>query len=270
MDTRLNKVASLQELLLSQTKNLAGSDIELSEEEKNKILEDALQRKRWELEDAEKRERYRQYQTAMMRPFTPKDMMYYIETRVPKIGLPNFVLDDSNTKVLEWLCLYFTGSKDFEKIDPSYKLSKGLLLVGNVGCGKTTIMRLFASNQKASYNVIGCNKVADMYAELGPELLHRYSDFTQVPTSLDTFYQNKVGICFDDLGTESLKKHYGDSANTMEQIILNRYANALPFDYTHFTSNLSSEEIEERYGTRVRSRMREMLNLIELPGNDRR
>jgi predicted ATPase len=261
---------SLQELLSKQTGNSESSKVELTEEEKQKVLEDALKRKQLIAEEEDKRERRRKYEAAMMQTFSPNDMMFYIESRVPKIGLSKFVLDDNNTQMLAWLCMYFTNNKGFENIDPSFKLTKGLLLSGNVGCGKTTIMRLFASNQKASFNVINCNRIADMYADIGPEILHKYSDFLKVPTSLDTFYQNQVGVCFDDLGTESLKKHYGDVANCMEQIILNRYHNALPFDYTHFTTNLSSDQIEERYGTRVRSRLREMVNVIDLPGNDRR
>jgi len=32
--------------------------------------------------------------------------------------------------------------------------------------------------------------------------------------------------------------------------------------HTHATSNLSASELEEYYGNRVRSRMREMFNLI--------
>jgi hypothetical protein len=31
---------------------------------------------------------------------------------------------------------------------------------------------------------------------------------------------------------------------------------------THITTNLNAEEIEERYGNRVRSRLREMVNVI--------
>jgi len=31
---------------------------------------------------------------------------------------------------------------------------------------------------------------------------------------------------------------------------------------THVTTNLNAQELEDRYGNRVRSRMREMMNLI--------
>ncbi len=52
---------------------------------------------------------------------------------------------------------------------------------------------------------------------------------------------------------------------------MNRYdIGVMPFWYTHVTTNLSGDQIEENYGTRVRSRMREMFNMIILPGEDRR
>ena len=36
---------------------------------------------------------------------------------------------------------------------------------------------------------------------------------------------------------------------------------------THITTNLDSDEIDKRYGLRVRSRMREMFNLISYDQN---
>jgi len=38
---------------------------------------------------------------------------------------------------------------------------------------------------------------------------------------------------------------------------------------THATTNLIAEEMEERYGSRVRSRMRQMFNLINFDKNTR-
>jgi hypothetical protein len=49
----------------------------------------------------------------------------------------------------------------------------------------------------------------------------------------------------------------------MAEIILSRYDIFISKQViTHITSNLSATEIEAVYGNRVRSRLREMLNLI--------
>ncbi len=57
----------------------------------------------------------------------------------------------------------------------------------------------------------------------------------------------------------------------MGEILLSRYdifkngkepVLSLTKGKTHITTNLNAEELEERYGNRVRSRLREMFNLI--------
>jgi len=49
----------------------------------------------------------------------------------------------------------------------------------------------------------------------------------------------------------------------MGEILLSRYDLFKTKNVkTHITTNLNAEELEARYGSRVRSRMREMFNLI--------
>ncbi len=48
-------------------------------------------------------------------------------------------------EVMSLLVKYFTKDKTFENADRSLK--KGLLLVGGIGTGKTTLMALYARNQ---------------------------------------------------------------------------------------------------------------------------
>lgn len=49
----------------------------------------------------------------------------------------------------------------------------------------------------------------------------------------------------------------------MAEILLSRYDMHISRRIqTHITTNLSASEIEAQYGTRVRSRMRELFNLI--------
>lgn len=84
-------------------------------------------------------------------------------------------------------------------------------------------------------------------------------------------YGNDGYFCFDDLGIEPIGRHYGKDCNVMGEILLSRYDHykeTLPpprgswRGITHATTNLNAQELEERYGNRVRSRMREMFNLI--------
>jgi len=57
--------------------------------------------------------------------------------------------------------------------------------------------------------------------------------------------------------------HFGKECNVLGEILLSRYE--LFMDHklkTHATTNLNAQELEDRYGNRVRSRMRQLFNLI--------
>ncbi|SNB23898.1 conserved hypothetical protein [Flavobacterium psychrophilum] len=71
------------------------------------------------------------------------------------------------------------------------------------------------------------------------------------------------GYCFDDLGTEKQIKHFGNDCNVMAEILISRYEQFIENNsVTHITTNLSASELENYYGNRVRSRLRNMFNLI--------
>ena len=249
---------------------MEASDVELTEDEIEALKKDALEKKRSIVRYERKTECQRIIDNEIHAPWTGKDLLNWIGWRaMNKFG---FVLeiDDDNHDVIKALCYYFSNDKRFEQMG-DWKLEKGILLAGNIGSGKSSLMRLFCQNKKACYKMISCRKMSDLFMDQGSEVLHTYSQMINVPSSIDTFYQKQIGICFDDLGTERQGKRYGDSANVMEQIILNRYDNSeAPWYYSHITTNLSADEIENSYGSRVRSRMREMYNLISLKGKDRR
>lgn len=245
---------------------LSGFKVDLTEEERNQVIAQAIEKKTEIVAGKLKAARLQAILKEVSRDWEAKDVFEYFRFRAGS----GFILDETNHPAIKALCYYFANDKKFEKIDPSYSLDKGLCLSGPVGTGKTTLMSIFAQNKRASFQVMSCRRVADMYSNIGPEFLHTYSRPLNVPSSLDTFYQNKIGVCFDDLGTENTRSHYGDKANVMQDILLNRYDNGTAKIYTHITTNLSADQIEQYYGPRVRSRMREMFNAIEIGGNDRR
>lgn len=172
------------------------------------------------------------------------------------------VITPDNQKQFDLLTWYFT--RDVKFIDAGYSFNKGLLVYGNIGCGKTTLMRSFAKNTYQSYSVVSCRMVADKYKADGMNGITKYTDVLKNIFPHNYYGHTELGWCFDDLGTESSKKHYGDNLNVMAEILLNWYdKKGIGFNKIHMTSNLSADEIEEFYGSRVRSRMREMFNLIE-------
>jgi len=180
---------------------------------------------------------------------------------------PDFVLDKDTETAIDALRLYFSADPAFEGKGFG-KLAKGLFLAGNVGTGKTLIMTAAAGNPRKPFRVIPTNRIAGYYQTQGIEGIERFFNGSQ-----PTLGVGPAAYCFDDLGAENMSARYmGNELNVMAEIILERYSNKhfIPFHYTHFTTNLTQEEIINLYGTRIHSRLKEMCNVIVLKGTDKR
>jgi DNA replication protein DnaC len=151
-----------------------------------------------------------------------------------------------------------------EQID----LNKGILLSGPIGCGKTSIMHLIRpfTNPLSDYKIKTCREISFEFAKNGFDAINKYT--------LKQNYQSRLsGYCFDDLGAEQQIKHFGNDCNVMAEVLISRYEQFVENNsITHLTSNLSASEIELLYGNRLRSRMRNMFNLISfnINSNDKR
>lgn len=146
----------------------------------------------------------------------------------------------------------------------SMNLDKGILITGPVGCGKTTLLNLmrFLEPSKSRFIIKSCRDVSFEFIKDGYEIIHKYSN-----RSFHNFAP--MIYCFDDLGAENNLKYYGNECNIMAEVLLSRYDLFVSRKLvTHLTTNLSASEIENVYGNRVRSRMREMFNLISFDKND--
>jgi len=136
--------------------------------------------------------------------------------------------------------------------------NKGILLTGPIGCGKTSLMNLmkYLTATEHKFFVKPCRNISFEFIQDGYQIIHKYS--------IGKLYQSEPRTyCFDDLGTENNLKYFGNECNVMAEILLSRYDLLISKKLlTHITTNLSATEIEKHYGNRVRSRLREMVNLI--------
>ena len=139
------------------------------------------------------------------------------------------------------------------------------MLVGPVGCGKSSLMHLcrFLLAADKRHSIKSCRDVTFEFIKEGYEIFHRY---TKGSFSQHSF-EARV-YCFDDLGLENIMNYYGNQCSVMAEILLSRYDLFHAFSMiTHLTTNLNSQEIESLYGLRVRSRCREMFNLVTFDKN---
>lgn len=155
------------------------------------------------------------------------------------------------------LLVYFLGfEKEAKKLN--LDLNKGIFLTGPVGCGKTALFTLMKQAARAGryFFMKPCRDISFEFFNEGYDIVHRYGKMS---------YENgnPKAYCFDDLGAESSLRHFGDECCVMAEILLSRYDLFIHTGMiTHVTTNFTSFELEKLYGNRVRSRMREMFNLI--------
>lgn len=185
------------------------------------------------------------------------DVINWLENKGVELYGNHFKILESDYQIVYKLIAYFL------KDEPScfqynINLNKGILLSGPVGCGKTSLMNLMKhlTPTEHKFTVKPCRDISFEFIQDGYQIIHKYSKGKLYESEPKT-------ICFDDLGIENNLKYYGNECNVMAEILLSRYDLFISKRIqTHITTNLSATEIEKHYGNRVRSRLRELCNLI--------
>jgi hypothetical protein len=167
-----------------------------------------------------------------------------------------FKLDVQARPTFELLCLYFARDLRFETSDPTGErsLDKGIMLAGNVGTGKSTLLSIFREANPAAnmrYNVAHHKELVGVYTNAktgGPDALAPYA---HLPYMLD------------DIGREpDASMSFGNPVNLFEEVLEQRYAGGRPFWQFHISCNLEPAGIHNRYGKRILTRCIEMFNIL--------
>lgn len=144
-------------------------------------------------------------------------------------------------------------------LDILNKNETGLIIIGNPGSGKTLLFEIVQkiTNPQSESAFIKLN------------VLDVVLDFNNKNVGHAVFQKWKSkNIFFDDLGTEGIGHLYGEKVEVFEKFIQIRYdlfrSHKLK---THFTSNLSYQQLNERYGMRCMSRLNEMCKVVMLGQN---
>lgn len=190
--------------------------------------------------------------------------MQQLEEHGKNVYGPRFRIDDIDRPVVVKLLAYFLQDEAVAAAE-GIDVYKGLLLIGKIGCGKTTLMTLMRRLAPESYrpHMVSCREISFEFSKIGYDVISRYSRNAFFP------YTDTPRVhCFDDLGVEQPVNHWGNSCNVMAEILLSRYDLLISHKMlTHITTNLNSQELEDAYGNRLRSRLRAMFNLIAFDVN---
>lgn len=194
--------------------------------------------------------------------YSYSEVIVWLEKKGIEIYGNHFKILENDYPIIYKLIAYFLKD-EATCFQYGINLNKGILLSGPVGCGKTSLMNLmkFLTPKEHKFFVKPCRDISFEFIQDGYEVIHKYSK--------GKLYQSEPKtICFDDLVTENNLKYFGNECNVMAEILLSRYdIFTTKKTQTHITTNLSASEIEKQYGNRVRSRLREMINLIGFERN---
>jgi DNA replication protein DnaC len=196
-------------------------------------------------------------ETEIKSHYNYEEVIIWLEKKGIELYGKHFKISETDYPIIYKLIAYFLKDEP-TCFQYGINLNKGVLLSGPVGCGKTSLINLMKHLTSAEHKffVKPCRDISFEFIQDGYEIIHKYSK--------GKLYQSEPKtICFDDLGTENNLKYYGNECNVMAEILLSRYELFTNKKLqTHITTNLSASEIENVYGNRVRSRLREMINLI--------
>lgn len=170
-----------------------------------------------------------------------------------------FIWDNATAWMIKNMMYYFGN-------DPrcDWPLDKGLLISGNIGVGKTWLFEIFRDISRQflkaggkNFKMTTCEKIYETYEENPQNAREKYCE---------------GNWCFDDLGTEDVVKNdYGNKRLPIVEILTHRYGKFQSYHYlTHLSTNLSMEEIRERYGERVFDRLMQMTHVVSWTGDSKR
>jgi hypothetical protein len=190
-----------------------------------------------------------------------------------------FKIDQYNDKEVKLINDYYCDRSKFESCtDQRFFFSeqkklygvKGLLIIGNIGTGKTTLLGLVKRYLSYIKDLRGFRsttipQIADLYTISGRQAFANYLNG-------NWFFDE---LCFLNPATGTpdgeLAPYYGDKVLVGEKLIMDRYRVFMETGWQSlFTTNANLETLNAIYTERGYSRLLEMCNVIFYKGPNRR
>ena len=176
----------------------------------------------------------------------------FIIQRGKEMYSPHFIINSYQKRVYFQLLVYAIEDEiQLQKLhlDPR----KGILLIGDSGLGKTSMMHLTKNFfiRKKQYAIKNCRALSNDFSHRGFEAI--------LP-----LLQSGASLCLDNMGKETISKYYGNTCDTTYLIVEHFYERRFEQDAPklHLITDLSPSEIQKRYGIGFRKMLQELCNVI--------
>ena len=190
----------------------------------------------------------------------------------------NFIIDDDNRDVLRFLLYYFNNCELAESVfpDKKYKLHKNLLIMGDVGVGKTMLMQVFSEYLRETKNPNYFQNIS----------VTQMTNYFTIHNNIDRYtYNEEAGgyegkpfnVCLNDIGVEN-RPFYGIDTRTIVEDFLHArneiwtHTAIEQRKFAHLTTNLDIKKLKEVFTDdfgRLIDRFK-TYNVIYLRGSSRR
>lgn len=164
------------------------------------------------------------------------------------------IVNNNNKRLITAICFFLSNDIRFET-ELGYSFNKGLLVRGVSGLGKTFLFNCVKDNELSPITIYSMIELSEIVKSEG---------YLELPLNTGITY-------LDDVGTEEHTiNHYGTKINFFKNFIEKYYLNNTTYNRLIISTNNNFSEIEAKYGFRVRSRIKDMFNIIDVTGNDMR
>jgi len=146
---------------------------------------------------------------------------------------------------------------EIEAVNAIFNSGKGVLIKGDKGTGKTLLLKLISK----AYEIIH-NEPPYMISAIEFNLMYQKEGAAKI---LD----HKTGAMFiDDIGAEpQAANNFGSRIDPISTLLFLRYEARMK---TFCTTNLTIDELKERYGDRLADRFKQMFVVITFKGESKR
>lgn len=246
--SRVDYLASLHPNLPKQSPELTDDEAMVALIRANKLKETQLE---WNRIASERRKIEREAGEALLREWNYERFYREMKSKAWEVAKPEiredgrfFIYNQNTAPLIKTICFKLSRDPRYET-EMGFKFSNGLIIRGEYGAGKSFIPGLVAKNPVCPVQIISTHQANDSLLKTG--------SFHGISFSAYDL------IMIDDLGAEEPEVNvYGTKMTwfrTFFETLYSRDKNSMA--RLIITTNLSFSEIGERYGDRVRDRMKE-------------
>lgn len=194
-------------------------------------------------------------------------LSYQVFLIIARAMVPGYTVTPALEGIIYRLITWVIGSP-LLGIDPR----KGILLLGKVGIGKSTLLRILRAFSKRIGATLPVYSGTSQRYDYKPFLWmqrHALDICDEYRSTGELSGLNAPILAIDDLGLDKPTSYFGNVTNPVASLISRR--SDQNGDYLHLiTTNLSRPQLAKLYGPRMESRLFGMNNVLILDGIDRR